>query len=181
MASMSSKSLRFLLALMLGVSCACASANATFEFKLSGQFDQLSTPELIYPWTGKLTVVLDSGADGTYDNADMVSFDLVSTCCTFHEPTVTPIPFFASFIVADGRLTSISAAYYDPIIPIVVTRFDGLTVSYDQPLIDFTPPTVGTAVLTPVPEPAGWAMLLFGLAWMARARIDRTHAMRKAV
>ena len=182
MAPMSTKSFGFILALMLGASCACGSAraSATFEFNLSGQFDQLSTPEVIFPWTGKLTVVLDSGADGTYDNADMVSFDLVSTCCTFHEPTVTPIPFYASFIVADGRLTSISAAYYDPIIPVVVTRFDGLTVSYDQPLIDFTPPTVGTAVLTPVPEPAAWAMLLFGLALVVGARINRTHAMREA-
>ena len=193
MASMSTRSFGFVLALMLGASLASGSAraNATFQFILSGQLDQIygcpdsscgSPPDHSYPWTGTLTVVLDSGADGMYDNADMVSFDLVSTCCTFHEPTVTAIPFLANFTVADGKLTSISAAYYDPIVPIVVTTFSGLTVGYDQPLIDFTPPTVGTAVLTPVPEPAAWAMLLFGLALAAvGARINRSDALRKAV
>lgn len=192
MASMSTKSFWFVLALMLGVSCACASAraNATFLFDLSGQFDQAygcgdpscdKPQDHFFPWSGKLVVVLDSGADGTYANDDMVSFDLVSTCCTFHEPSFTPIPFYASFIVAGGKLTSIGAVYYDPIFPIIVTTFGGLTVSYYQPLIYFTPDTVGTAVLTPIPEPATWTMLLFGLAAavaVAGARIDRTGATR---
>ena len=68
MAPMSTKSFGFILALMLGISCASARADATFQFNLSGQFDQMSVPDHFYPWTGKLTVVLDSGADGTYDN-----------------------------------------------------------------------------------------------------------------
>jgi hypothetical protein len=190
MASMSTRSFGVVLALALGASLASGSAraNATFQFTLSGQLDQIygcpdsscgSPPDHSYPWAGTLAVVLDSGADGTYDNADMVSFDLASTCCTFHEPTVTPIPFLANFTVAGGKLTSISAVYYDPIVPIVVTTFDGLTVSYYQPLIDFTPPTVGTAVLTPIPEPAAWAMLLFGLALTGLgARLKRTDATR---
>jgi hypothetical protein len=35
---------------------------------------------------------------------------------------------------------------------------------YDAPQIFFTPPTTGTAVLTAVPEPDAWVMLLLGLA-----------------
>jgi len=180
MASMSTKSFGVVLALALAVFFASGSAHAdaTFKFSLSGQLDQSGTPaDHFYPWTGELTVVLDSGADGMYGNADLVSFDLVSTCCTFHEPSFTPIPFYASFTVADGKLTSIGATYYDPITPVVVTSFGGLTVNFYQPLIDFTPQTVGTAILTPVPEPGPGAMLFFGLALaLVGARINRGRA-----
>ena len=157
-----------------------ARADATFRFAVSGQFDeQDGSGDVLYPWTGQLTVVLDSGADGTYGNADLVSFDMVSTNVDFVEPSVTPIPFIADFTVADGQLTSIDAVYYDPVFPIVVTSFGGLTVSYDQPLIYFSPPTVGTAVLTPMPEPGAWAMLLFGLALAAVG--SRIHGRRLGV
>lgn len=176
MPSMSIKSFGVVLALMLGVFFASgnARADAAFAFTLSGQIDQQSDPPAFYPWTGKLTVVLDTGADGVYGNADMVSFDLVSNWVTFHEPSFTPIPFIANFTVADGKLKSIGAAYYDASDPDVVTSFGALTVSYFQPLVDFTPQTVGTATLTPVPEPGSGAMLLFGLALaVAGARINR--------
>jgi hypothetical protein len=186
MTSMCAKPFGVALVLMLAAFFASgnARADATFEFSLSGQLDQqygcqdpsscTAPADHFSPWTGELTVVLDSGADGMYGNPDIVSFDLVSTCCTFQEPTFTPIPFIASFTVDDGKLTSISAVYYDPLFPIVVTSFSGLTVSYFQPLIYFTPLTVGTATLTPVPEPDGGAMLLFGLALaVVGARISR--------
>jgi len=186
MPSMSAKSFGVVLALMLAAFFASgnARADATFAFALSGQLDQqygcnapsdCSSPgDHFSAWTGDLTIVLDSGADGMYGSSDIVSFDLVSTCCTFHEPTFTPIPFDASFTVEDGKLTSIDGAYYDPIVPVVVTTFSGLTVSYFQPLIFFTPQTVGTARLTAVPEPGTGAMLLFGLALAAvGARINR--------
>lgn len=189
---MSTKSpLSFMLGLALLLAACLASgsarANATFQFALSGQLDQqgcgdpsCTIPgEVVFPWTGKLTVVLDTAADGVYDNSDLVSFDLASTCCTFHEPAFTPLPFFASFTVADGRLTAIDAVYYDPEIWDIVTRFGGLSVSYFQPLIFFTPVTTGSAVLTPVPvpEPATWAMLVAALA-MAAALRGRRAALR---
>lgn len=171
MPSMSTRSFGVVLALMLAAFFASGSArgaDATFAFTLSGQLHQQGgcqdSSACDYPWVGKLTVVLDSGADGMYDNADMVSFDLASTCCTFHEPSFTYVPFYANFIVAGGKLTSIGAVYYDASEPEVTTAFSGLTVSFYQPLIAFSPPTVGTATLTPVPEPGIGAMLLFGLA-----------------
>jgi PEP-CTERM motif len=186
MPSMSTKSFGIALVLMLAgfFASGTARADATFEFALSGQLDfscqypSACGPGLptdyFLPWTGQLTVVLDSDADGMYDNADMVSFDLASTCCTFREPSFTFVPFYANFIVADGKLTSIGAVYYDASEPEVTTTFSGLTVSFYQPLISFTPPTVGTAVLTPVPEPGSRAMLLFGLALAGvGARINR--------
>jgi hypothetical protein len=179
MPSMSTKSFGVALALMLAVFFACGSAraDATFKFTLSGQLDSGSPADHFYPWTGELTVVLDSGADGMYDNADMVSFDLASTCCTFHEPSFTFIPFYAYFVVAGGELTSIGAVYYDANEPDVTTTFSGLTVSFYQPLIAFSPPTVGSAILTSVPEPGIGAMLLFGLALAgAGVRLNRGRA-----
>lgn len=190
---MSTKSpLSFMLGLALLLAACLASggarANATFQFALSGELaaqvgcgdPSCTTPgEVVFPWTGKLTVVLDTAADGVYDNSDLVSFDLASTCCTFHEPAFTPLPFFASFTVADGQLTSIDAVYYDPTYWDIVTTFGGLSVSYFQPLIFFTPVTTGSAVLTPVPEPATWAMLVAALALAAALR-RRQPALRVA-
>ncbi len=179
MPSMSTMSFGVALALMLGVFLApgSARADATFAFALSGQMEEQSYPPGFFPWTGKLTVVLDSGADGTYGNADLVSFDLDSNWVNIHEPIFTTIPFIADFTVEDGKLTAVDAVYYDADVPVVMTSFGGLTVSYYQPLIYFTPTTVGTATLTPVPEPGAGAMLLFGLALaVAGARINRGRA-----
>jgi hypothetical protein len=155
-----------------------ARANATFEFALSGELDaKLYGPggDYFYPWTGALTIVLDSAADGTYGNDDMVSFDLVSTCSSFHQPRFTFLPFVANFTVSGGKLTSIDAVYYDADIPDITTTFHGLTVSYQQPIQHASPETVGTAVLTPlsVPEPAAVAMLVLGLAVAIGARQRR--------
>src|SRR5579862_5567764 len=115
MAPSSTRSLVLVFALMLSLLFASGSAraNATFYFDLSGQLDAIdgcsdpsctSPGDHFFPWTGKLSVVLDSNADGTYDNTGTVSFDLVSTCCTFHEPSFTPIPFIANFTVTGGKL-----------------------------------------------------------------------------
>ena len=182
MAYMPTRSFGIVAALMLAIlfGPVSARANAMFTFAVSGEFDQTNYggPDVFYPWTGHLTVVLDSGADGTYDNSGLVSFDMISTGVTFVQPAFDPIPFIAYFTVAGGKLTSISAVYYDVAVPDVVTRFDGLTVRYDQPQIYFTPATTGTAVLTPVPEPGAGAMLLLGLvlAVMARGIFRRGHA-----
>jgi hypothetical protein len=181
MASMSARWLpACLMALATCLAPRSAQANATFEFSLSGQLSQpdgcgnadCSVPGgLVFPWTGELTVVLDSGADGVYDNTGLVSFDMRSNCCSVHEPSDGPIPFFASFLVAGGRLTSMDATSYDPVIPVVVTTFSGLTVSYDQPQIFHSPETLGSAVLTPVPEAATWAMLVLGVALLGAIRL----------
>ena len=174
MAHVSTRSFGIVAALMLGVLLgpASARADATFTFAVSGTFDQLNRagPDVFYPWTGHLVVVLDTGADGTYGNADLVSFDMASTNVTFLQPAPGPVPFFASFTVAGGKLTSIDAVYYDESDPDIVTRFGGLTAAYDAPQIFFTPPTTGTAVLTPIPEPGAGAMLLLGLALAGLSR-----------
>lgn len=165
------------------VASGSARANATFTFELSGQLDaELGGPggDYFYPWTGKLTVVLDSASDGMYDNADMVSFDMVSTCCTFHQPRFTFIPFLAFFTVAGGKMTAIDAVYYDADIPDITTTFAGLTVGYHQPIQHASPETVGAAVLTPVPEPGSASMLLFGLALAAGARFSRARLAQRA-
>ena len=174
MASMSIRSFAAAVVLLPAIFLAprSAHANATFEFALSGQLQQqegcgdpgCTVPGVVvFPWTGALTVVLDSGADGVYDSTDLVSFVMDSNCCSVDEPGIDSIPFVASFTVAGGRLTSIDATSLDATFPVVVTTFSGLTVSYFQPPIFFTPETTGQAVLTPVPEPAAWAMLVLGL------------------
>ena len=171
MASMSTKSFGLTLALLLAVFSTSARADATFLFSLSGEQETHGcanppscTLDFVTPWMGKLTVVLDTGADGAYGNADLVSFDLASNLGSIHEPIVAPIPFDASFIVAGGKLTAIGAHYYDPTVPDDLTTFNGMNVYVNNPAHFFTPPVTGTAILTPVPEPGIWAMLLCGLA-----------------
>lgn len=171
MASISTKLFGLALALMLAAFSGGARANSTFVFTLSGQQDfqsctnpPLCTRDLILPWMGKLTVVLDSGADGEYSQLDLVSFDLVSNLDSFHEPIVSSPPFTARFTIADGKLTSIGGAYYYPLEPDDVTTFSGLEVYEQHPIIYFTPALTGLATLTPVPELGSWAMLLCGLA-----------------
>lgn len=181
----SAKSWRVVLTVLLPVLVASgnARANASFTFEVSGTIDEkLYGPggDYFYPWTGHLTVVLDTASDGTYTNADMVSFDLVSTSSSFHEPAFTPQPFEATFDVEGGKLTAIDAVYYEPFSD-ATTTFSGLRISSYQPLGHSTPEAFGTGILTPVPELDPQAMLLVGLAVAIGTRFKQARARRGGV
>ncbi len=159
------------LILMPAVRCAPASAHAdsTYKFRLSGEAEQ---PGASWAWTGTLEIVLDTAADGLYDNSHIRSFDMNSTVSTFDWPDSGPIPFFVFVNVAGGRMTSVSGRYYGVPDPEETLDFAGLSVHYHHPLIFKSPETVGDAILVPlaVPEPGAWQMLLLGLGWVAAGR-----------
>ncbi|MFL6700529.1 MAG: PEP-CTERM sorting domain-containing protein [Vitreoscilla sp.] len=156
------------LILMPAVLCAPASAlaDATYEFRLSGEAEQ---PGTSWAWTGTLEIVLDTAADGLYDNIHILAFDMNSTVSTFDWPDGGPIPFFVYVNVAGGRMTSVSGRYYGVPDPDETLDFTGLSVHYYHPVIFKTPETVGDAILIPlaVPEPGAWQMWLLGLGLAA--------------
>ena len=165
---MSSMSARSLMAALLFVPAvlwipASARANATYEFSLLGQMFEAGQS---WTWTGTLTIVLDSGADGLYDNDHILAFDMdSSTGPSFHLSDPSFIPFIVDANVEDGRLTSIGGRHYGWPYPEETTDFAGMSVHYYHPLIIKTPETIGDAILTPVavPEPGAGQMLLLGL------------------
>lgn len=165
---MSASSRMAALVLMPAVLCAPAGARAeaTYEFRLSGEAEQAGHS---WAWTGMLAIVLDTGADGLFDNSHILSFDMTSTVSTFDWPDSGPIPFIVFVNVAGGRMTSVSGLHYGALNPEETMDFTGLAVHYDQPPIYKLPETVGDALLIPlaVPEPSAWQMLLLGLGLVA--------------
>lgn len=143
-----------------------ARADATYKFSFLGEAEQAGHS---WAWTGTLTIVLDSGADGLYDDGHVLSFDADSTVSSFHWPEVTFYPFDVSVDVADGRITSVDGNHLNSVYPEETTSFTGLAVHYYHPLIIKTPETFGDAVLIPlaVPEPGVSGMLLLGLGLVA--------------
>lgn len=156
------------LVLVPAILCAPAAvrADATYNFKLSGEADQAGHP---LAWTGTLAIVLDSGADGLYDSSHILSFDLSSTVSVVDWPDSSPIPFIVFVNVAGGMMTSVSGVHYGALDPDEITDFRGLSVHYYRPVIYKSPETVGDAILIPlsVPEPGAWQMLLLGLGLAA--------------
>ena len=172
------------LLLMLAGLCvpASARADATYEFSLSGEAEQAGYS---WAWTGTLVIVLDTGADGLYDNSHIHAFDMNSTVSTFNWPDSSPIPFDVFVNVEGGRMTSVSGLHYGSPVPEETTDFTGLSVHYYHPLIIKSPETIGDAILIPlaVPEPGAWEMWLLGLGLAAagggvrrRARAARRSA-----
>jgi hypothetical protein len=175
--AMPSISARSLLAALFVPAALCMSAGAradsSYAFALLGQMVEAGHT---WTWTGKLTIVLDSGADGLYDNDHIVAFDMTSTTGpSFSLSDFSFLPFQIDATVEGGRMTAIDGRHYDWPNSDATTDFSGLSVHYFRPFIDKTPETSGDAVLSPlaVPEPGAGAMLLLGLglfAWAAARR-----------
>jgi len=171
------------LPLVLGalLSPANVRANASYIFEVSGTLAEYHYPDdVVWPWTGTLVVVLDTADDGTFGRDDMVSFDMVSTGITIHEPSLSPFPFEPYFTVTGGRLISFDAEYVTPFGDGEVTRFLGLTATYHRDVTHRDGEVNGTALLLPVPEPAPAAMLLLALAAGFGARCSRAARAAQA-
>lgn len=155
-----------LFVLAVAGSPASASADATYKFSFLGEAEQAGHS---WAWTGTLTIVLDSSADGLYDDGHVLSFDSDSTVSSFHWPEFTFYPFDVFVDVEGGRINSVGGIHYGSFNPEETTTFTGLAVHYYHPLIIKTPETFGDAVLIPlvVPEPGVGGMLLLGLGLVA--------------
>jgi hypothetical protein len=164
MPSMSVRSFMAALLFVPAVLCipASARANATYGFRFQGQVEQAG---YTWDWTGTLTIVLDTGADGLYGGDDIVSFDVNSTASSFHWPSVSLLEFLPYVNVENGRMTAVSGIYYAWPDPDERTEFSGLSVHYYHPLMEKTPETMGDGILIPVavPEPGAGEMMLLGL------------------
>ena len=155
---------------------ASARADATYEFNLLGQMHESGQS---WVWTGTLTIVLDSGADGLNDSDHILAFDMnSSTGPSFHLTDPSFDQFVVDADVVDGRVTSIDGRHYGWPYPEETTDFSGLSVHYYHPLIIMTPETMGDAILIPVavPEPGAGEMLLLGLGLAAVAGGVRKRA-----
>jgi hypothetical protein len=122
--------------------------------------------DVIGRWNGTVDVTLPTWADGTYD-ASTTHLVMDATLGGFDSADWVGIPFWGSLTVSHGIVSSIDATWYYPDAPDVTLTFAGMTMTYDQPHEHHYGPTVGTATLLqllPVPEPAGWALALAGLA-----------------
>ncbi len=160
-------------------------ADETYEFSLRGQMREAGQS---WAWTGTLTIVLDTAADGLHDSSDILAFDMASTTGpSFHWPDNSFQPFDVLMDVENGMMTSVSGLHYGWPFSEETTDFTGLSVHYYHPLIIKTPETIGDAILVPlaVPEPDSGEMLLLGLGLVAaggcvlrrpRGLVDARHA-----
>jgi hypothetical protein len=144
-------------------------------WELSDQCQSGPPQDVLGPWTGTVDVTLSSWADGTYD-ASTAHVTMDATLGGFDSAAWQGIPFWGSITVSGGLVSAIDATWYYPQSPDVTLTFDGMTLAYDQPHEHHYGPTVASATLhplLPVPEPAGWATVLAGLAVVAGRRISR--------
>jgi hypothetical protein len=187
----SSRTLSALLALFLGLGAAgAARADAAYVLTLAGTYDHspdcwetsdlcTSGPpaEVTGAWSGNLTVDVDSGADGTYDQTQM-SMLLSANLGSFDSHDFFIFPFMGTVTVAGGRVTSIDASYDYSDDPEVFLVLDGLSASYDQPAMHHYGATLasGTLLSAPVPEPRAWLLMAGGLAALAASARPRAFS-----
>lgn len=112
------------------------------------------------PWTGLLSIVVDSNGDGVFTDQQVLSFSLQATVGSLSLPFVP-----GSVTVVDGRVTSVDFSAPYPLGDAAWEHYIGLNVFYQDifdgghQVTDFA-----TGELTAVPEPASALMMLFALA-----------------
>ena len=157
-----------------------AHADATYDLVLTGLVEHTvdcwesvplcsGPPTISYPWTGMLTVVVDSSADGTYTNAAFESLTLTSN--------VAGGTWDADFTVTVGghRVTAVAGD-----LPVMTAHdeeafivFDGLDATFAGSGMHHYGPTTASGSLSPVPEARADLSLLFGLAALATVALRR--------
>jgi hypothetical protein len=134
-------------------------------------------PDERYAWTGTISVVVDSSADGTYADADFLSLAFVAnlggvTLNSFEHS----YPAFGQVTVTNGLVSSLDVT--DPLLfPDSPTPgglvFSGLSATYSQPPLHHFGETDAFGTLTPIPEPGTDGLMLAGLGclgYVARGR-----------
>lgn len=162
-------------AALLAAAGAASAAEGRYVLGFQGTGTQTDDPH-DFSWSGTLTIVTDSTADGLYSYGDLVSFSFDSTLGSFvTDGAVDPfLQVGQEVTIANGQVAAIEGGYS----PDHYTKFifDGLEVHYtvssctDCNLVD------ATAVMSPVPEPASFALLGGGLALVAGGAARRRRS-----
>jgi hypothetical protein len=159
---------------LLGTGAARAD-NATYLLTLHGsgthQLDAWECPGQIctsfavgFTWDGIVTVVVDSTAPGTFTGTDFVSLAFAPTHGLIEGFSGHSFLTDPSVTIAGGMVTDIEAQWAGS--PPASVTFAGLGVHIDRPPTHHFGSIRADAVLSPVPEPATFALLLGGLAVM---------------
>jgi hypothetical protein len=159
--------------------CMQANAVAAFEFSFSGtlvhSLDAWECPNTICPgfpgppppvissWSGNITVVTSSGADGSYTGEDALAISQDSDLALHTEIRFTSLGPTATISNGALTLTGGGSAFVDYFPAPVEYVFYGDHFTYEQPAIHHYGPTTGYATLTPIPEPGIPALMLVGL------------------
>jgi hypothetical protein len=124
------------------------------------------------PWSGKLEITVDSGADGVYSDSDVLAFDFRTSAGSL------VLPFMPGSVTVDGgHVTSVDMFTF-PADDGFYT-FSGLRASYSR---DFDAGHLVTdsasGVLASIPEPGAATLIIFALAcaWAGSARSRRWRA-----
>jgi hypothetical protein len=178
-------------ACLLGA-CMQANAVASFEFSFSGTLvhilDAWECPNTICPgypgppppvvsdWSGSITVVTSSGADGSYTGEEVLSIFQDSGLAlhsAIHFASLGP-----TATISNGALTLTGGgtAFVDYFPAPVEYAFYGDHFTYEQPAIHHYGPTSGYATLTPIPEPGIHALMLVGLAAVGAVSVKKRRS-----
>jgi hypothetical protein len=112
------------------------------------------------PWTGLLSIVVDSNGDGVFSDQQVISFTLQATVGSLSLPFMP-----GSVTVVDGRVTSVDFSAPYPLGDATWEHYIGLNVFYQDifdgghQVTDFA-----TGTLTSVPEPGSASLMLLALA-----------------
>jgi hypothetical protein len=151
---------------------------------------QISCPPVHVDWTGTVSIVTASSADGVYTGDSLLALNVESNQVGFTLDNIrSSFQFFGgpgySVTLAGDQVVSVDFAVhltpdFNLPAPTVVT-FAGLAARFDVPVSHRLGETFFSASLAPIPEPGSWAMLLAGLATVLAAPAARPWAAGRSL
>ena len=192
------RKLKILIATALLAVMGAAHAQSEFDFAYTGTIVTLCGPTfcpgfpspidgpIIEPWTGTISFLTSSSADGTYSctfgglcsSDGVLSIGFSNGAFGFNgafSSSWFPFPLLGGFLnppltltLLDGAIASLKGGFtFVPGAPQCCGyRTDGTTLTYSEDFTDSAPKfsRFASALLTPIPEPETWALLLVGMA-----------------
>ena len=154
----------------------------THEFDLDGTFSIRNSPPITLPWIGTLALTTAADSDGVYSGTELTSFAFLSNVASIAIDGSYVPPVFGSpprqlpppsVTLEDGMVTSIAGQLLLSPAPFSALSFvGGLNVAIGPGFI-IHGDIVAVGVLTPVPEPEIFALMLVGLGAVGARRFSR--------